>query len=148
MKIIKSVINYLKGIPKLFVGSCISGMLILLVSFPLNFIYISDQTRLLRLFWVGIFLVLFSIIGGLLNRLIPGKYNPLYRDDKETKLAKSKADAKVADFYRTGILALLLIFFIIDTGTSHILILLFFELFAQLYHQFWLRKYDETKYRS
>lgn len=148
MKIIKSFLSRLKDIPKLFVGSFTSGMLIILLSLPLNFINISDQMRLLRLFWVGIFLVLFGIIGGLLNRLIPGKYNPLYRDDKETKLAKSKADAKVADFYRTGIVALLLLFFIIDTGTSHILILLFFELFAQIYHQLWLRKYDETKYRS
>jgi len=135
-----------KQVSNFYKFSILSSLLILLIAYPISFVYLADDDILSRLYSVGIIVLIISLIGILFEVFIPDTYKTDEDDDKESINAKLKANSKTADFYRVGLVVFLMIAYILDLQTGLYTLIVFFIIFGQLYYTYWLKQFDDSKY--
>jgi hypothetical protein len=92
----------------------VAALLILLIAYPMSFVHSVDDDILSRLFFVGILALIFGLVGILFDVFVPDTYKTDKHDDKESINAKLKANSKTADFYRVGLVVVLMIAYVLD----------------------------------
>lgn len=135
-----------KQVSNFYKFSILSSLLILLIAYPISFVYLADDDILSRLYSVGIIVLIISLIGILFEVFIPDTYKTDENDDKESINAKLKANSKTADFYRVGLVVFLMIAYILDLQSGLYTLIVFFIFFGQLYYTYWLKQFDDSKY--